>query len=43
MRALLLAALCALPTSGATAAEIIPADRLADWTPGLTVGVPGTA
>ena len=26
---------------GATAAEIIPADRLADWTPGVTVGVPG--
>ena len=26
---------------GATAAEIIPADRLADWTPGATVGVPG--
>ncbi len=23
------------------AAEIIPADRLADWTPGVTVGVPG--
>jgi hypothetical protein len=27
--------------SGVTAAEIIPADRLADWTPGITVGVPG--
>ena len=26
---------------GATAAEILPADRLADWTPGVTVGVPG--
>ncbi len=25
----------------AAAAEIIPADRLADWTPGVTVGVPG--
>ena len=24
-----------------TAAEIIPADRLADWKPGVTVGVPG--
>jgi hypothetical protein len=28
-------------TCGAVAAEIIPADRLADWTPGITVGVPG--
>ena len=24
-----------------TAAEIIPAERLADWRPGVTVGVPG--
>ena len=24
-----------------TAADLIPADRLADWTPGITVGVPG--
>ena len=23
------------------AAELIPAERLADWTPGVTVGVPG--
>lgn len=26
---------------GAAAAELIPADRLADWSPGVTVGVPG--
>ena len=38
---LLLGALLALRASSATAAEIIPADRLADWTPGVTVGVPG--
>ena len=27
--------------SRSTAAEIIPAERLADWRPGITVGVPG--
>ncbi len=35
--ALLLAALVSSPTL----AEIIPADRRAAWTPGVTVGVPG--
>jgi len=38
---LLLGALSALRAGGAAAGEIIPADRLADWTPGVTVGVPG--
>jgi hypothetical protein len=28
-------------TCGAAAAEIIPAERLADWKPGVSVGVPG--
>ena len=44
MKRLLTAALSLLllsRTCGATAAEIIPAGRLADWRPGVTVGVPG--
>ena len=28
-------------SSAAMAADLIPADRLTDWTPGVTVGVPG--
>ena len=36
-----LSALLFFWSSGAMAAEIIPADRLADWTPAVAVGVPG--
>ena len=38
--AVLLVSCVAWDGSG-TAAEIIPAERLADWRPGVTLGVPG--
>ena len=34
-------ALCVSWSSGGIAGEIIPAERKVDWTPGVTVGVPG--
>jgi hypothetical protein len=36
-----LSVLCVSWDSRGTAAEIIPAERLSDWRPGVTVGVPG--
>ena len=36
-----LSALLVSWSCGAMAAEIIPPDRKTDWTPGVTVGVPG--
>ena len=44
MKQFLFVALCAwwfTWPSVVRAADLIPADRLADWTPGVTVGVPG--
>lgn len=40
LRVVALAALSTL-ASGLAAADLIPADRLVDWTPGVMVGVPG--
>jgi len=40
---LLFSVSCALPAHSAAANDILPPDRKADWTPGVTVGVPAAS